>query len=195
MVYVQFKGDTVVGVHRDLPYQVYLDNGLTRTALYELPPEKLESIGLIAFTEVTPNFDETIQQWNGEHDLDKAKKTATQKIIDIPIETLKAMALSMAEEKYKQAQAEGCLCSNGIRLKIEEHDLIKFTQLMVGIMAFQPATVNVRDYDGKVHTVTKEVASQMMLELFVYGQTLLNQAWVMENDIKTAKTASEIPKK
>ena len=80
-------------------------------------------------------------------------------------------------------QASGFVCSNGIKLQVDETSLIRWTQLMTGLAAFQPPTVSIRDFDNVVHDVTLSVASQMLAEVFLWGQTFLAETWVKKDAI------------
>jgi hypothetical protein len=54
---------------------------------------------------------------------------------------------------------------------------------MVGLSAFQPSTVSIRDYDNAVHDVSLAAASQMIAEVFVWGQMFLADTWAKKDII------------
>jgi hypothetical protein len=87
-------------------------------------------------------------------------------------------------EKEREAVAEaGYTCLNGIKLQVREYDLIRWTQLMTGLLAFQPPQVYIRDYDDIVHMVSLQDAMQMLGEVFAWGQSYLAETWTMKDAI------------
>ena len=83
-------------------------------------------------------------------------------------------------------QASGFTCSNGIKLQVGENDLIRWTQLATGLSMFQPPIVEIRDYDNVVHDVSLAVASQMLAEVFIWGQTFIAETWRLKDEIINA---------
>lgn len=86
---------------------------------------------------------------------------------------------ALAKLYYDQGliQAAGYTCTNNIKLQVTESDLLRWTQLMVGIMSFQPPTVSIRDYNNDIHTVSLVDATQMLSEVFTWGQLFLADTW------------------
>lgn len=78
-------------------------------------------------------------------------------------------------------QNAGYVCSNGIKLQVRDDDLLRWTQLMTGLIAFQPANVVIRDYDNINHILTLAEATQMLAEVFVWGQTFLQDTWAKKD--------------
>jgi hypothetical protein len=64
-----------------------------------------------------------------------------------------------------------------------EQDLARWTQLMVGLTAFAPPTVTIRDYDNINHTITLAEATQMLMEVFAWGQWFLADTWTKKDAI------------
>ena len=98
----------------------------------------------------------------------------------------KSLQLLELSAKQGYIQASGFVCSNGIKLQVDETSLIRWTQLMTGLAAFQPPTVSIRDYDNVVHDVSLSVASQMLAEVFLWGQTFLADTWTKKDAIINA---------
>ncbi len=89
-------------------------------------------------------------------------------------------------------QNAGFTCSNNIKLQIRDADLLNWTQLMAGIMAFSPATVSVRDFDNVTHSLPTAQVSQMLAEVFVFGQTLYAKTWAAKDALNAATTFAEV---
>jgi len=80
-------------------------------------------------------------------------------------------------------QQAGFTCTNNIKLQVDELSLARWTQLMVGISAFSPETVVIRDYDNVNHTVTLAEATQMLQEVFAWGQWFFQDTWRLKDII------------
>lgn len=80
-------------------------------------------------------------------------------------------------------QKAGFTCTNEIKLQVEEEDLARWTQLMVGLTAFQPETVVIRDYNNVNHTLSLAVATQMLQEVFAWGQWFFQDTWAKKDAI------------
>jgi len=98
-------------------------------------------------------------------------------------------SLQLLEVSVRQAaiQDAGFTCSNNIKLQVGEDDLLRWTQLMMNIMAFSPPTVQIRDYNNVVHTLnTSTDAIPMMAEVAVWGQAFLAETWRLKDEIINA---------
>jgi len=98
-------------------------------------------------------------------------------------------SLQLLELSVRQAtiQDAGFTCSNGIKLQVGEDDLLRWTQLMMNIMAFLPPTVQIRDYNNVVHTLnTSTEAIPMMAEVAAWGQAFLAETWRLKDEIINA---------
>jgi hypothetical protein len=93
------------------------------------------------------------------------------------VQYYKNIALTELMTTQGVTQAAGITCSNGIKLQVDETSLIRWTQLMTGLAAFQPAMVSIRDYNNVVHDVSLAVAIQMLAEVFLWGQVFLADTW------------------
>jgi hypothetical protein len=82
-------------------------------------------------------------------------------------------------------QAAGFTCSNGIKLQVREHDLVRWNQLATSIIAFSPPSVLIRDFDNENHVVTREVALQMLGEVAGWFQTFLSETWSLKDAIQS----------
>lgn len=102
------------------------------------------------------------------------------------IEINKQKALVDLAISQKVIQDAGMTCSNGIKLQVGENDLIRWTQLATGLSMFQPPIVEIRDYDNVVHDVSLAVASQMLAEVFIWGQTFIAETWRLKDEIINA---------
>lgn len=191
-------------VMESLPERIRLDNGMTRSSLNELSIEQLETLGIIQYQDVTlPGWEtyiwsggytqdinsEPVQiliptnQWSGEYIIDYDLKTCIKVIIDIPSDSIKTQLLEQLSINQKAVQDAGMVCSNNIKLQVDETSLIRWTQLMIGLSAFQPPTVSIRDYDNVVHEVSLSVASQVLAEVFVWGQMFIADTWAKKDAI------------
>jgi len=107
------------------------------------------------------------------------------------VEAVKAIQMGLQREKllnnFLQEQAiiqqAGFTCSNNIKLQVDELSLARWTQLMTGLMAFSPETVDIMDYDNVIHNVTLLEARQMLSEVFAWGQAFLLETWTKKNAI------------
>lgn len=190
-----------------LPERIRLNNGMTRSSLNELSIEQLETLGIIQYQDVTlPGWEtyvwsggyiqdinsEPVQtliptnQWSGEYIVDYDLKTCTKVIVDIPSDSIKSQLLDQLSINQRAIQDAGMVCSNNIKLQVDETSLIRWTQLMVGLSAFQPLTVSIRDYDNVVHEVTLAAASQMLAEVFIWGQAFIADTWNKKDVITNA---------
>jgi hypothetical protein len=100
------------------------------------------------------------------------------------IEINKQKALANLAISQKAIQDAGMTCSNGIKLQVGEDDLLRWTQLMMNIIAFSPPTVQIRDYNNVVHTLnTSTEAIPMMAEVAAWGQAFLAETWRLKDEI------------
>lgn len=108
--------------------------------------------------------------------------------------------LDQVKQKKKQdmlaardsLQNAGYTCSNGIKLQVRESDLSRWTQLTTTLTAFQPAIVNIRDYDDVVHNVSLAVALTMMGEVAAWGQSFLAETWALKDAISACTTFEQL---
>jgi hypothetical protein len=121
--------------------------------------------------------------WDARFDLRLAAGALTIDPIAPTPEQLKAAALSQLAIDRAAVQAAGYTCTNSIKLQVAEADLIRWTQLMTGLVAFHPDTVSIRDYDNTIHIVTLSEATQMMAEVFAWGQAFLAETWALRDAI------------
>lgn len=104
----------------------------------------------------------------------------------------KEIALNNMYLSQSAIQNAGYTCTNNIKLQVREEDLNRWTQLMVGLSVFQPAQVYIRDYDNVIHAVSLVDATQMLGEVFVWGQTFLGQTWAMKDNILSKTTIAQL---
>jgi hypothetical protein len=98
-------------------------------------------------------------------------------------EEIKKAALNALLQAQSDIQKAGFTCTNGIKLQVEDNDLINWTQLMAGITAFQPETVTIRDYNDINHTLALAVVTQMLQEVFAWGQWFFQDTWAKKDAI------------
>lgn len=191
-------------VMESLPERIRLEDGTTRTSLNELSIEQLESLGIIQYQDVTvPNWETYVwsggytqdinsesvkryiptNQWSGEYTIDHTLKTCIKVISDISPITIKKQLLEQLSINQKAIQDAGLVCANNIKLQVDETSLIRWTQLMVGLSAFQPQTVSIKDYNNDKHEVPLSVANQMMAEVFAWGQSFIADTWAKKDAI------------
>jgi hypothetical protein len=96
---------------------------------------------------------------------------------------VKPSKIAMVTVDQEKKQKDGLVCSNGIKLQVGEKDLDRWTQLTVGLLAFQPAQVDIRDYNNDIHTVNLAAATQMMAEVFAWGQSFIADTWAKKDKI------------
>lgn len=89
-------------------------------------------------------------------------------------------------------QKQGFTTTNNIKLQVEEYDLIRWTQLTSTILAFQPATVNIIDYDNNIHNLTKDQALQMLAEVAVWGQNFIVENRQLKDAILACTSIEEL---
>lgn len=159
--------------YESLPERITLPDGMTRTSLHELTKEEQESLGLIEYTVITPEYDSLLKQWDGSYTFDHDNKTATKNIIDRDSSIIKQDRLNTFLQEQLAIQQAGFTSTNNIKLQVMEQDLTRWTQLMTGILAFSPETVNVIDYDNVIHNLTLQQAKDLLQEVFVWGQTFI----------------------
>lgn len=192
-MYTLKKDGQIVSEYPDLPFSITLPDGYNRTSLNELTNEQLAELGLIYYQDVIPEYDPALKRWSGKYIYDDKAMTATHEIIDIDLSEIKAARLAKLQTDLSTEQSNGYTCTNGIKIAAEDKDLLAFTQLMAGILAFQPAQVQIRDYDGVTHTVSLSDTIRMLGEIFVFGQSLYAQKWQAVDAINTAKNVEELP--
>lgn len=99
-------------------------------------------------------------------------------------EMVKQNALVQLAISQKAIQEAGMTCTNGIKLQVGEDDLLRWTQLMMNIMAFSPPIVQIRDYDNIIHTLnTATEVIPMMAEVAAWGQAFLAETWRLKDEI------------
>jgi len=100
----------------------------------------------------------------------------------------KNLALAQISKAQRETQDGGYICSNGIKLQVRDEDLLRWTQLTATILAFQPETVLIRDYDNANHTLSKSEALQMMGEIASWGQASLASVWSAKDAVLNSGT-------
>jgi hypothetical protein len=169
--------------YENIPERIRLADGSTRTSLHELTKPEQEALGLVEYTNITPEYDPEVQRPTTQYTLDHENKTATFVLENISEEEIKAGKLSQLYQAQALVQAAGFTCTNNIKLQVMEQDLARWTQLMVGLTAFAPPTVTIRDYDNINHTITLAEATQMLMEVFAWGQWFLADTWTKKDAI------------
>jgi hypothetical protein len=169
--------------YETLPERITLPDGMTRTSLHELPKASQEALGLVEYTIITPNYNPELQRTTTQYTFDHDAKTATVVLADIPEAEIKATKLAQLYQAQAAVQQAGFTCSNDIKLQVNEADLQRWTQLMVGLTAFSPATVTIRDYDNITRSVVLAEATQMLMEVFAWGQWFLADTWTKKDAI------------
>lgn len=169
--------------YETLPERIRLEDGTTRTSLHELSTEQQETLGLVYYTVITPEFDSLLQQWDGSYTFDHDLRTATKNIVDRDANSIKNDKLNALLQEQSVVQAAGFTCTNTIKLQVDELSLSRWTQLMVGLTAFSPETVVIRDYDNVNHTLTLVEATQMLQEVFAWGQWFFQDTWTKKDII------------
>lgn len=192
-MYALKRDGNVIDTYPDVPFSVTLSDGYIRTSLSELSNSDLAGLGLIYYKDVIPEYDPETQRWSGSYIYDDVAMTATREIVDIDLSEIKSVRLARLQETLQAQQSSGYTCSNGIKVATEEKDLLAFTQLMAGLLAFQPAQVQIRDYSGVTHTVSLADARQMLGEIFIFGQTLYAQKWQATDAINAAQSVGDLP--
>jgi hypothetical protein len=89
------------------------------------------------------------------------------------IEINKQKALANLAISQKAIQEAGMTCSNGIKLQVDEFSLNRWSQLMAGILAFQPPTVSIIDYYNDTHILPTSEVNNMLSEVFSYIQEFI----------------------
>lgn len=191
-MYVLIRDGKILAEYPDMPFSVTLPDGYVRTSLSELSDEKLAGLGLVYYADVIPEYDPELQRWSGKYIYDKKAMTATHEIIDIDLSEVKSAKLAQLQIVLQAQQASGFTSSSGIKVATEEKDLLAFTQLMAGLLAFQPPQVQIRDYDGVTHTMSLADAKQLLGEIFIYGQSLYAQKWAATDAINAAATGADV---
>jgi hypothetical protein len=169
--------------YETLPERITLPDGMTRTSLHELPKASQEALGLYEYAIVTPEYNPELQKPTTQYTFDHDAKTATVVLADIPEAEIKAIKLSQLYQAQAAVQQAGFTCSNDIKLQVNEQDLARWTQLMVGLTAFAPETVVIRDYDNVNHALTLVDATQMLQEVFAWGQWFFQDTWTKKDAI------------
>jgi hypothetical protein len=84
-------------------------------------------------------------------------------------------SLQLLELSVRQAtiQDAGFTCSNNIKLQVDEFSLNRWSQLMTGILAFQPPTVSIIDYNNDTHILPTSEVNNMLSEVFSYIQEFI----------------------
>lgn len=182
-MYLQITEEEIK-VFETIPFQITLPDGLTRTSLNELSTMEQEALGLFEYQDGTPEYDPLLKQWLGEYTYSHEARTAIKTIVDRDAADIKNDKLAQLAEDQKAIQDAGLVCSNGIKLQVGENDLIRWTQLMMNVMAFSPATVQIRDYNNVTHTLqtSTEVVS-MLAEVAAWGQAFLADTWRLKDII------------
>lgn len=186
-MYLHFIGDQI-NQYSILPVKIRLADGSAISNLSELTQEQREAIGLYEYQDVTEPYDDQYRAWSGEYTYDHDNRTVSKILTDRPIEQVKAEMLANMLLLQDAIQNAGMTCSNGIKLQVCEQDLSRWTQLMTTILAFQPETVTIRDYDNINHTVLMLEASQMMGEVAAWGQAFLADTWTKKDAITACES-------
>lgn len=167
-----------------IPFQITLPDGMTRTSLNELSTMEQEALGLFEYQDGTPEYDPLLKQWLGEYTYSHEARTAIKTIVDRDAADIKNDKLAQLAEDQKVIQDAGLICSNEIKLQVGENDLIRWTQLMMNVMAFSPPTVQIRDYNNVTHTLqTSTEVVPMLAEVAAWGQAFLAETWRLKDEI------------
>lgn len=182
-MYLQITEEEI-RVFETIPFQITLPDGMTRTSLNELSTMEQEALGLFEYQDETPEYDSLLKQWNGEYTYNHEARTAVKTIVDRAVTDIKNDKLTQLAVDQKAIQDAGMVCSNGIKLQVGENDLIRWTQLMMNILAFSPPTVQIRDYNNVTHTLqTSTDVVPMLAEVAAWGQTFLADTWTKKDAI------------
>ena len=82
--------------------------------------------------------------------------------------------------------------SNGVKVKIESWDMIRWTQLMVRIMALPGTDVSILDFDEVSHTVPIATMAALLAEIAAAEETITGKTWAAKQAIAVAETGDDI---
>jgi hypothetical protein len=191
-MYLHFKDENNFESFETLPERIYLPNGMTRTSLNELSDAEQQALGLYFYEDQTPVYDPKYYQLTGEIIYNHTDRTFVRVVEQIPLETLKEQKLAELLSQLQVEASEGLVCSNGIKLQVEEEDLVRWTQLSVSLLAFQPQQCLVRDYNNVIHAISLQEAQTMMAEVAAWAQAHLAKVWQVKDGVRNATTLDEL---
>jgi hypothetical protein len=191
-MYLHFKDENNFESFETIPERIYLPNGMTRTSLNELSDAEQQALGLYFYEDKTPVYDQKYYQLTGEITYNHTDRTFVRVVAQIPLETLKEQKLAELLSQLQVEAAAGLVCSNGIKLQVEDQDLVRWTQLSVSMLAFQPQQCSVRDYNNVVHVISLQEAQTMMAEVAAWAQAHLAKVWQVKDGVRNATTLDEL---
>lgn len=156
--YIQFSS---------LPDRIRLSDSSTRTSLHELTVPEQEALGLYAYQDATEAFDPDTHQLTNQLTFDHTARTYVRTIEAISFDTLKASKLQVYLAERSAIRSQGLQTTTGAQLllKVDEEDLVRWTQLMMKIMAFQAPTEIVWDYSDTKHVLASNQVTPMLAEV------------------------------
>ena len=91
--------------YETLPQRIRLPNGETRTSIHELSVSEREALGLIEYTDVTPEFDSYLQEFSGEITFDHENRTFIREVVNKNPAVIK-QALINSIQSYLDIEAQ-----------------------------------------------------------------------------------------
>ena len=165
-MYLQFINENFIQFD-SLPERIRLADGMTRTSLQELSIVEREAIGLIEYQDITNNIDIKTHRYTQDIIFDHPNKTYERVTEQIPFETLRYNKKIQYLLDREVLQSQGFQTTTGaqLRLKVDEEDLVRWTQLMMKIMAFQAPTEIVWDFYDEKHVLASAEVTPMLAEV------------------------------
>lgn len=191
-MYLHFIDSENFTQYDELPFSIILPDGMTRTSLSELSIEDLNSFNIFYYMEINEPYDTTIKYWDGTYSFDHDNRKAYINVVDKDISVIKNEKLDLFIQNKNEVQRQGLVTTSNIKLQVEEEDLTRWTQLMTGMLAFSPETVNIVDFDNNIHNLTLNQAQTLLQEVFVWGQAFVLEKRIGKDAILNSNTIEEL---
>jgi hypothetical protein len=91
--------------YQTIPERIRLADGSTRTSLHELTKAEQEALGLVEYTDVTPEYDTYLQQVSGNKTFDHEGRTFIREVVNKDASVIK-QGLINAIQSYLDAEAQ-----------------------------------------------------------------------------------------
>ena len=188
-MYLHFVEDQT-NYYDTLPVKIRSADGTAYTNLNDMTEQERNYIGLFEYQNITEPYDPFYKTWSGEYQYDHENRTAVKVLIDRPFEQIKTEKLSEYLAQRALIRSQGYQTTTGaqLKLKVEEEDLVRWTQLMMKIMAFQAPTETVWDYYNIKHTLSSSDVVPMLVEVSTWFSNFLDETKEGQIAIETCES-------
>ena len=96
------------------------------------------------------------------------------------------------KSEFTNQFSKGYQCSLGFKVDCKKEDIINLQGAYQLAKSKNLTTIDIRDYNNQIHSVTPDELNTIINELLEYHESLFQKKWNLENEIDSATTFDEL---